>query len=53
MVHFHNNRDTAADGADLARVLHERGFGVLLVEYRGYGLSAGTEPSEQGLYADA
>jgi len=53
VVHFHNNRDTAGDGADLARALHERGFGVLLVEYRGYGLSGGGEPSEAGFYADA
>jgi hypothetical protein len=53
IVHFHNNRDTAADAADLARALHAQGFGVLLVEYRGYGLSRGEEPSEEGLYNDA
>ncbi len=53
LVHFHNNRDDAADAADLALRLHARGLGVLLVEYRGYGLSRGTEPSEEGLYADA
>ena len=53
VVHFHNNRDTAADAADLARSLHARGLGVLLVEYRGYGLSRGSEPSEEGLYNDA
>lgn len=53
IVHFHNNRDTAADAADLARALHRQGFGVVLVEYRGYGISRGAEPSEEGLYADA
>jgi fermentation-respiration switch protein FrsA (DUF1100 family) len=53
LVHFHNNRETAADAADLARSLHARGLGVLLVEYRGYGLSGGAEPSEEGLYDDA
>ena len=53
IVHFHNNRDTAVDAADLARRLHARGFGVLLVEYRGYGLSRGADPSEEGLYDDA
>lgn len=53
IVHFHNNRDTAADAADLARSLHARGFGVLLVEYRGYGISCGVDPSEEGLYNDA
>jgi fermentation-respiration switch protein FrsA (DUF1100 family) len=53
LVHFHNNRDTAADAADLATRLHARGLGVLLVEYRGYGLSRGAQPSEEGLYDDA
>jgi fermentation-respiration switch protein FrsA (DUF1100 family) len=53
VVHFHNNRDTAADAADLARGLHALGLGVLLVEYRGYGVSRGAEPSEEGLYDDA
>lgn len=53
IVHFHNNRDTVADAADLARSLHARGFGVLLVEYRGYGISRGADPSEEGLYNDA
>jgi pimeloyl-ACP methyl ester carboxylesterase len=53
IVHFHNSRDTASDGADLAQSLHAAGFGVLLVEYRGYGVSRGAEPSEEGLYNDA
>jgi uncharacterized protein len=53
IVHFHNNRETAAARADVARALHARGLGVLLVEYRGYGASRGAEPSEEGLYLDA
>jgi fermentation-respiration switch protein FrsA (DUF1100 family) len=53
VVHFHNNRDTMADGADLGRALHARGLGVLLVEYRGYGLSRDGAPTEEGLYTDA
>jgi hypothetical protein len=53
IVHFHNNRETAADAAELARALHALGFGVLLVEYRGYGISRGAAPSEEGLYNDA
>lgn len=53
LVHFHNNRDTMVDGAELARALNARGLGVRLVEYRGYGLSQGAAPSEEGLYADA
>ena len=53
MVYFHNNRETAASRAGIARRLHARGFGVLLVEYRGYGDSRGGAPSEEGLYLDA
>jgi pimeloyl-ACP methyl ester carboxylesterase len=53
VVMFHNNRQTAPDGAPLARALHALGLGVLLVEYRGYGESHGTAPDEAGLYADA
>lgn len=53
VVHFHNNRETAASRVDVARALHARGFGVLLVEYRGYGTSHGSKPSEEGLYLDA
>jgi pimeloyl-ACP methyl ester carboxylesterase len=52
-VVFHNNRETIADGVGLARALRGRGFGVMLVEYRGYGLSQGIDPSEEGLYLDA
>ena len=53
LVHFHNNRDQAGDAADLARALWALGLGVLLVEYRGYGISRGAAPSEEGLYNDA
>ena len=53
LVSFHNNRETAEQGVGLARALRARGFGVLLVEYRGYGASRGALPSEDGLYLDA
>jgi len=36
----------------LANVGKKNRFGVLAIDYRGYGLSEGT-PSEEGLYADA
>lgn len=52
-VYFHNNRETMVDGVTLGRELVHRGFGVVLPEYRGYGLSSGTEPTEEGLYCDA
>lgn len=55
LVHFHNNSETAAHGSELGHALQARGFGVLLVEYRGYGggVSEEAEPSEEGLYLDA
>jgi pimeloyl-ACP methyl ester carboxylesterase len=53
IVMFHGNRETVEHCAGLARVLHRRGFGVLLVEYRGYGASRGEDPTEEGLYRDA
>lgn len=53
IVHFHNNRETVEACSELARKLHAKGFGVLLVEYRGYGMSGDLEPSEEGLYRDA
>jgi hypothetical protein len=53
VVHFHGNGEsinyTIETGVELAR----RGLGVLLVEYRGYGISSGPAPSEDGLYMDA
>ena len=52
-VYFHNNRDTVGARVEIARAMHARGFGVLLVEYRGYGASRGGTPTEEGLYADA
>jgi len=51
IVFFHGNSGTLADRAHKARAFLDAGFGVLLVEYRGYGGNAG-RPSEQGLYAD-
>lgn len=51
LIFFHGNGDSIA-GADAAtRMLVDRGYGALLVEYRGYGGNPGS-PSEQGLYRD-
>ncbi len=51
IVLFHGNAGTIADRAFKARPLLDAGFGLLLVEYRGYGGNPGS-PSESGLYAD-
>lgn len=53
VVYFHNNRETVEARLDFATALNHRGFGVLLVEYRGYGSSHESTPSEEGLYEDA
>jgi pimeloyl-ACP methyl ester carboxylesterase len=53
IVHFHGNAETAEANAFLAREMKKRGFSVVLVEYRGYGRSRGTSPTEEGLYLDA
>lgn len=51
VVYFHGNAGTLVDRAFVADHFSRRGFGVLLVDYRGYGLSDGT-PGEEGLYRD-
>jgi fermentation-respiration switch protein FrsA (DUF1100 family) len=54
VVYFHGNGVVMGDMLWMARELVQRGVGVVIVEYRGYGLSAaGAAPSEAGLYLDA
>lgn len=54
IVHFHGNGEVVGSHLDLAQDWARRGFGVLLVEYRGYGRSRTSgHPTEEGLYADA
>jgi fermentation-respiration switch protein FrsA (DUF1100 family) len=48
---FHGNSGTVAGAAFKARRLMDAGYGVFMVEYRGFGGNAG-HPTEQGLYAD-
>jgi hypothetical protein len=52
IVVFHGNGGTRADRAPLARALVGEGYGVLLMDYRGYGGNPGS-PSEAGLLIDA
>jgi pimeloyl-ACP methyl ester carboxylesterase len=53
VVFFHGNGQTMYDETGLAEELSSRGLGVVLVEYRGYGISYGDPPTEESLYADA
>jgi uncharacterized protein len=52
IVIFHGNGGHIGHRGYKARSFIDAGFGVLLVEYRGYGGNLGT-PSEQGFRADA
>jgi fermentation-respiration switch protein FrsA (DUF1100 family) len=51
VVSFHGNGDFIGAGAPLARLLLDRGYGVLLTSYRGYSGNPGA-PTEAGLYED-
>jgi len=53
VLFFHGNAGNAADRLVRAKILHDRfGLDIFLVDYRGYGRSAGS-PSEEGLARDA
>lgn len=52
VVMFHGNAGNIAGRGVKARYFLDRGYGVLLAEYRGFGGNRG-RPSEQGFYADA
>lgn len=52
LVFFHGNAGNVGHRLLNARGLYNLGMNILLVEYRGYGLSDGI-PSEEGLYLDA
>ena len=51
LVYFHGNGGHIGYRTERLRRLAREGYGVLLVEYRGYAGNPGT-PSETGLYAD-
>jgi fermentation-respiration switch protein FrsA (DUF1100 family) len=51
VVFFHGNAGDIGNHFPFARFLVEAGYGVLAVEYRGYGGNPGS-PSEDGLIAD-
>lgn len=52
VIVFNGNAGNRSHRTPLARALGSRGYGVLLVDYRGYGGNPGT-PTESGLAADA
>lgn len=52
LVYFSGNGGNRADRLEWARDFHRLGYGLFLLEYRGYGGNPGT-PTETGLYRDA
>jgi hypothetical protein len=52
VVYFHGNGGNLSIWAPILAGVAQRGFDVLAVDYRGYGLSTG-RPTETGLYRDA
>ncbi len=52
VVYFHGNAGNLLNHSWIARPLLDAGYGVLLVEYRGFGGNPGL-PGEAGLYQDA
>jgi len=52
VLFFHGNGGSIDCCIEHARLYHQLGFAMLLIDYRGYGASTG-EPSEPGLYQDA
>lgn len=51
VVIYHGNTGNVAHRGHLAEGLMKQGYGVLLLEYRGYGGNEGS-PTEEGLYID-
>lgn len=52
VIYFHGNGGNLANRIHYFTYLAEAGFGLLALDYRGYGNSGG-EPEEQGFYRDA
>lgn len=53
MLYLHGNYRNISHNLEHVQRLHEMGFHLLLVDYRGYGASSAGPPHEQKLYADA
>lgn len=52
LLFFHGNGGNISHRGESLAIFHRLGVNVLIIDYRGYGLSEGA-PSEAGLYRDA
>ena len=55
LLYLHGNGKNIGSAHDMGKAarLHDMGYSLLLLDYRGYGRSGGGEPSEAGMYEDA
>lgn len=53
VLHCHGNGGNISHRLEVARVLHDLGFGVVLFDYRGYGKSSGQLHCQADLIEDA
>jgi fermentation-respiration switch protein FrsA (DUF1100 family) len=53
VIYFHGNGGNINTVGWMAEALSQRGIGVLLFDYRGYGRSEGRASDEQAIYEDA
>lgn len=52
LLFFHGNAGNISHRRNSIEIFHQLGLNILIIDYRGYGQSAG-RPSETGLYQDA
>lgn len=52
VLFLHGNAGNISHRLDFLQMFHRLGYNTLIIDYRGYGSSAG-KPSEQGTYLDA
>lgn len=53
LLYLHGNGSNVGDLIERAWQLHHMGYGLLMIDYRGYGQSSGPFPNEQRAYEDA
>lgn len=53
LLYLHGNGKNISANLNHARRFYQLGFSVLLIDYRGYGRSEGSFPSEMNVYQDA
>lgn len=53
MLYLHGNGTNIGANVAQANYFHQLGFAILLIDYRGYGLSEGGFPTESAVYQDA